>query len=126
MRAFKPFKAAVPAALLLALLLASQSVQADERSAQLAISQAAAKLDLVTKQGAAVTNHPSFMSAQKKMQAAELAYKDDDDQEAEWRAQEAGIYAEIALEASQLASLHASQRELENSVRILRSETKSY
>jgi hypothetical protein len=111
------------AAAMLGLFLTSAQVNANEKSAQMAIGQASAKVDLVAKQGAAATNHPSFLEAQRKMQAAEAAYKKNDDQEAEWRANEASVYAEIALEASQLEALKANRQELENSVRLLRSES---
>jgi type II secretory pathway pseudopilin PulG len=113
---------AVAAALALSAMLAMPT-QARDDEAKEALARAEAKMEMVTRSGnPPATQSNAFMNAQRKIEAAHMAMRDNDNREAELLATEAEVWAEATAVLTELTALDRQRAELDRSVNILATE----
>jgi hypothetical protein len=109
----------------LAIFAAPQVLAASDSDAEIAITRADAKVEMVAKSGAPVTQNSSFMLAQQKLNDARNAYDRNRNEHAEWYAQESEVWAEVAAQMIELDGLENTRIELDRSVAILDAEIRT-
>lgn len=112
----------VAASLALSALLALPA-QARDDEAKEALARAEAKMEMVARSGnPPATGSTAFMNAQRKIEAAQVALRSDDNREAELLATEAEVWAEATAALGELTALDRQRAELDRSVNILATE----
>jgi hypothetical protein len=110
------------ATLLVAGLCWLPAAKADQAEATVAIARAEAKIDLVSHESAAATQNRSFSTAQGKLTEAHAALSRNQDQKAEWLANEAELLADITAGSAQLAGLERTRAQVSHDADVLGSE----
>jgi hypothetical protein len=97
---------------------------AADAAARLAIGQAQANLELISKESPAGTGDPSFMRAQQKIVDAQAQLAAGRETEAIWRANEAALLANTALASARLISLEQEHRSVRSTIDALQLENR--
>jgi hypothetical protein len=100
------------------------AARAGQAEASVAIARAEAKVELVSRESPAATQDPSFAAAQSKLNEARAAAARNQDQAAEWRANEAEQFADITAGGAQLAGLERTRAQVGHAVEVLASEVR--